>query len=349
MSVPETTRNTAATPHIHETGPDTDETTCPYCGGPVTRKQYRQIVARIEAKARGRVAEAEEAIKQRFARDLSQAVTKAKKDAAANREAAINERLRIQREALDRIKTKAVSDEKARAYQERLQLEQKLEQLTRQLQRKGSNAHEIGEPSEVNLYERCRAEFSGDRISRIAKGVKGPDIIIEVIHNNEVIGKIVLDSKNHRRWSNRFVEKLRNDQLTLGADFAILSTSTFPKGAKHLHLQNNIIIADPARIPVVTHLLRRQIVQNHLLKLGSEARNDKASRLLDFVTSPVCTDLLDQIAKLTEELLGLDLKETQVHAATWKKRGELIRAVRNQRDQIAEEFSRITMGAEESI
>ena len=97
------------------------------------------------------------------------------------------------------------------------------------------------------------------------------------------------------------------------------------------------------------HLLRRQIVQSHLLKLGSAARNDKASRLLDFVISPVCTDLLDQIVKLTEELLGLDLKETQVHAATWKKRGELIRAVRNQRDQITETFSRIAIGPEASI
>ena len=100
---------------------------------------------------------------------------------------------------------------------------------------------------------------------------------------------------------------------------------------------------------MVTHLLRQQIIQNHSLKLGSEARNDKASLLLDFVISPVCTDLLDRIVQSTDELLGLDLKETQVHAATWKKRGELIRAVRNQRDQIAEEFSRITMGAEESI
>ena len=61
VSVPETAKNNAAAPHVHEAGPHADEATCPYCGQPISRKQYRQIVARIEAEARGRIAEAEEA------------------------------------------------------------------------------------------------------------------------------------------------------------------------------------------------------------------------------------------------------------------------------------------------
>ena len=96
------------------------------------------------------------------------------------------------------------------------------------------------------------------------------------------------------------------------------------------------------------HLLRRQIIENHLLKLGSEGRNEKAARLLDFVISPVCNDLLDRIVKLTDELAALDHKESQIHATTWEKRGELIRAVRDQRDQITDTFSQITHGSEAS-
>lgn len=88
-----------------------------------------------------------------------------------------------------------------------------------------------------------------------------------------------------------------------------------------------------------------KIIENHPFKFGSEARDEKAARLLDFVMSPVCIDLLDCIMKLTDELVALDHKETEVHAATWKKRGELIRAVRDQRDQIADAFSRITHGS----
>ena len=70
--------------HIHETGPDTDEATCPYCGPPVSRKQYRQIVTRIEAEARGRVAEAEEAIKQRFAGEWRRRSQKRREDVTAS-------------------------------------------------------------------------------------------------------------------------------------------------------------------------------------------------------------------------------------------------------------------------
>ena len=134
----------------------------------------------------------------------------------------------------------------------------------------------------------------------------------------------------------------------MGADFAILSTSTFPKGARQLHIQDNVIIADPARVPVLVHLLRRQILQNHVLKLSTEARNEKAERLYDFIISPVCTDLLDRVVKLTEDMVALDAKEADAHATTWKKRGELIRAVRNVHDQFADVVSQITAGLEAS-
>jgi len=34
-----------------------------------------------------------------------------------------------------------------------------------------------------------------------------------------------------------------------------------------------------------------------VLKLGSEARNEKADKLYSFIISPACTDLLDRIVK----------------------------------------------------
>jgi hypothetical protein len=351
MPTLETVDNSAAEQHFHEAGLPADEAQCPYCGQPISRKQYRQIVARIGAEARERVSKVEQTLKDRFARDMEQAIAKTKKDAAraaeqqvksvkASQEEAIKQRLLVQREALDKQKAKAVSDEKARAYEERLRLEEKLQELTRQLQNK--TAHELGEPAECDLYETLQAEFRGDEISRVAKGVKGPDIILEVVHNGAVAGSIVIDCKNHKKWQSVFTKKLRNDQLARGADFAILSSSTFPKGGRQLHITgDHIIIADPARVTVLVHLLRRQIIQNHMLKLGSEARNEKACRLLDFIISPVCTDLLERIVKLTEELVALDRTETAAHQKTWTRRADLIRGVQQFHDDFAASIDRI--------
>jgi hypothetical protein len=356
---------------------------CFACRRPVSQEEFVKIQARDQAriaeltdriksqvlherdaeieKIRKDAAKREAAIRQQAVRAaeaaLAPQIEKVKKDAAqaaeqqikalkASQEAVISGRLLAQREALEKQKAKAVSDEKAKAYEEKLRLEEKLQGLTRQLQNK--TAHELGEPAEFDLYETLQAEFGGDEIVRVGKGEKGPDIIMKVLHNGSVAGSIVIDCKNHKRWQSIFVKKLRNDQLDLGADFSILSTSTFPKNTRQLYLDENVIVADPARVTVITHLLRRHILQSCLLKLGSEGRNEKAARLLDFIVSPACTDLLDGFVKLTDELSALDRKEADSHSATWKKRGALILAVRNARDQFAEAVSRITHGSEPS-
>jgi hypothetical protein len=340
MATLETT-NRDTTPY--DAGVHHDEAKCLYCGAPVSRKQYREIKARIETEERARVATVEEALKQRFAREFAQAeakkateIEKAKRDAAktaelqiralqASQNALIKARVEAERETAAKKLSEAVSAEKVKAFEEKTKLTEQLAEMQRRLEKK--TAHELGEPAEVNLYEALRAEFPDDQISRVVKGVKGPDIILEVVQNGTVVGSIAIDSKNHARWQNTFVQKLRADQIAEGADFAILSTVAFPKGARQLHIQDNVIVADPARVVALVHLLRRQVIQNHVLKLSAEARNEKADKLYAFIISPSCTDLLDRLVKLTDEMVALDAKEAGAHETVWKKRADLIRSV----------------------
>ncbi len=89
----------------------------------------------------------------------------------------------------------AMQAERTRAYGEKLSLEQQLEEMKRKLQRK--SAHDIGDPAEVDLHAMLASAFREDNVSRVPKGVRAPDVIIEVIHQGNLAEKIVLDSKNH--------------------------------------------------------------------------------------------------------------------------------------------------------
>jgi hypothetical protein len=212
-------------------------------------------------KAKREAAAREAAIRQQAAKAATAALApkiveaeKAKKAAEAkvkeiktNQDAVINQRLAAQRETLAKQMAEAVNSEKVKAFEEKTKLTQQLAELQRRVESK--TAHELGEPAELDLYETLRAEFPGDQISRVGKGVKGPDIILQVVHNGAVTGSIAVDCKNHKRWQSSFTTKLRADQLAEGADFAILSTSTFPKGARQLHIQDNVIIADRLGCP----------------------------------------------------------------------------------------------------
>jgi len=135
------------------------------------------------------------------------------------------ERLQEQREALERAQSAVINAEKSAAFEEKMKLSAKVEDLQRTLDKK--TAEELGEGAEINLYEVLKKEFEGDRIERINRGQPGADIRHVVINNGKECGTIIYDSKNHNAWRNDFVTKLATDQMAAKAEHAILSTVNF--------------------------------------------------------------------------------------------------------------------------
>jgi hypothetical protein len=166
-------------------------------------------------------------------------------DLKASQDATLNQRLLEQRQSLEKAGTDALNAEKARAAEKEIKLESKLQQLTRELQNKTAEEH--GEGAEVDLFEQLKAEFPGDTIKRVGKGNPGADIIHEIFHNGRLCGRLVYDSKNRTAWRYEYVTKLRQDQTAAKADHAILSTLAFPSGTRQLHVQDGVIIVNPAR------------------------------------------------------------------------------------------------------
>src|SRR5256714_1183100 len=211
------------------------------------------------------------------------------------------------------------------------------------MQRKleGKSAHELGEGSEVDLFEQLRTAFEGDRIQRVPKGVNGADVIHEVVHNNKVCGKIIYDAKNRDAWQNGFATKLRADKLAQAADHAILSSNKFPKDKSQIHAQDGVIVANPARVLAIVEILRDQIVRMHELRISKEAREEKTVALYAFVTSDHFKQLVEQVEAQAVKMLDLDSKEQEAHRRVWDQRGKLIRSVQKARSDLTFEIDRI--------
>ena len=233
----------------------------------------------------------------------------------------------------------AVNAEKAASFEERLKIQTKFEELKRAYEQK--TAEELGEGAEIDLYEALKGEFEGDRIERINKGQPGADILHTVMHNGKECGRIIYDSKNHKQWRNDFVTKLASDQMAAKAEHAVLSTSKFPKGARHLHVQDGVVLAGPARVVALVQVIRRHLVQTHTLRLSNEERARKTAALYDFITSERCTGILARIDAHTDDLLELQVKEKKAHDATWKRQGELVRSVQRVRAELTTEIDAI--------
>lgn len=300
-------------------------------------------IAKLEADAARdegkRAAAAEAALKLAEVQKAKTAAERALASEKGRQETTLAARLQEQRNALEKDKLKAVNSEKAAAFAERQKLDERLQLLQRQLQKK--TADELGEGAELDLFEELKAAFPTDEIKRVKRGETGADVIHTIIEKKRTCGSIVYDSKNRTAWRNDYVTKLRRDQLAAKADHAVLACYAFPAGAKQVHVQRGVILANPARVMVLAEILRSQVVQLATIRLSNEARAHKVASLYEFITSDHCTQLFDQVDSLTDAMLELEVKEKKTHDATWKHRGELIRSVQQAHANLVSEIDLI--------
>jgi hypothetical protein len=259
--------------------------------------------------------------------------------------AAHQKEMQEQREALEQANIQAQNAQKAKWFEENLKLSETVSQLQRKLDNK--TAEELGDGAEIELYDALKAEFEGDRITRINKGSPGADILHVVIHNGKECGSIIYDSKNRDAWRNDYVNKLVQDQIAAKAEHAILSTNKFPAGARQLHIQDGAIVASPARVAALVKLLRQHIVQGHTMRVSSAERAAKTAALYDFIISERCALLLARIDNQAQEMLDLQVKEKRAHEANWKRQGELYRSVQKARAELSSEIDQIIGTAQE--
>jgi len=227
---------------------------------------------------------------------------------------------------------------------EREQLQQKIDALTRQLQRKTPD--DLGDAAEVDAYEALRDAFPRDDIARIKKGQPGADIRHKVLHKGTLCGTILLDSKDRQGWQGAYVTKLREDQMADKAEYAILATTVFPSGKKELYIdeETRVIVVNRARLVEIVDLVRRVIQRMHSLRLSQSERSEKRELLYTYITSEDYKQHLVEAGRVTGELADLDVEEKRGHDKVWEKRGKMVTRLRNVVREVDTEVSSILEG-----
>jgi hypothetical protein len=355
------TSNKAQANHEHVVRDQSPSERCPWCGASVSRVEFERIRDQIEKQERTRLINLEQTLRQQFSRQQEQAektskaaIEQAKREAMGaaaaqikafktTQDATIAARVQAAREVSERKLADALTREKSQSAEERIKLTEQLAELKRKLENK--TADELGSGPELDLFQALSKEFSGmDKVTRVPRGRNGADVIHDICHSGKTVGRIIYDSKAHARWQNRFVAKLREDMIEHRADHGVLSSTVFPAGTRQLHIQDGMIIAAPARVLVLAHLLRRQIVQAHMLRLGNKARDEKKDALYAFLTGDRANQLFEQIIALTDDMLDLDAKETSAHQSTWRRRGDLVRGIQRLSAEFTGEIEEIIGG-----
>lgn len=95
-----------------------------------------------------------------------------------------------------------------------------------------------GESHERQILRRLRAISPSDRFNVKQSSQGGIDIICHIIENNKSVGKIIIESKNTKRWNNRFIEQVEKYKQDENTPYAIISTKTLPPEALNDKIEN---------------------------------------------------------------------------------------------------------------
>lgn len=241
--------------------------------------------------------------------------------------------------------TKKRADEEYRLkmaeYEKRLQdsiaandeLRRKLEQGSQQNQ---------GEVQELILEDFLHKEFPQDRISEVAKGVRGGDVLQTVCDKNgRECGTILWESKQTKAWSDGWVNKLKEDQRASKADLAVIISAVLPNKIRNLGYYSGIWVTNLTSALGTCWSLRYHLVQAANIRLAAEATGDDKDELYKYVTGVQFKHRVEAMMDAYQLILDDMEKEKRWFSSKWARQEKSVRTLMEQTGSIHGELAGI--------
>ncbi|WP_153800945.1 DUF2130 domain-containing protein [Foetidibacter luteolus] len=258
-----------------------------------------------------------------------------------NREAELE--LNVQRKLMDereRLKQQLQKEEQERLGLKEQEHQLRLKELEKQLEDQKKLAEEMrrkaeqgsmqlqGEVQELLLEEILQTTFPFDEIKEVGKGVRGADCI-QTVRNKfgSEAGKIIYESKRTKDFSNDWIEKLKADMRSLGADVAIIVTQALPKDMERFGEKDGVYICTFTEVRSVALLLRNALLKIADFKKSEENKGDKMVMLYDYLIS---NEFGEQWKAIREGFMSMKLsiqKERDAMEKLWKAREKQLEKV----------------------
>lgn len=199
------------------------------------------------------------------------------------------------------------------------EMKRKAEQGSMQLQ---------GEVQELMLEEILRNTFPFDEVKEVGKGVRGADCI-QIVRNQFGLesGKIIYESKRTKDFAADWIEKLKADMRSLGADVAVIVTQALPKDMDRFGEKDGVYICTFAEAKSMALVLRNAILKIAEARKSQENKGDKMVLLYDYLTG---NEFSEQWKAIREGFMSMRLsiqRERDAMEKLWKAREKQLEKV----------------------
>lgn len=185
-----------------------------------------------------------------------------------------------------------------------------------------------GEVQEILLEELLKDHFPFDVVSEVGKGLEGADCIQTVRnHLGHDCGKIIFESKRTKTFQASWVDKLKSDMRSQGADVAVIVTQAYPKEFKCFGELDGVWICSFGEVIALTTAMRHTIIRIAETKRGEENKGEKMQLLYDYLTG---NEFRQQMETIVEGFLSMKTsidKERIQMEKLWKEREKQLHKV----------------------
>jgi hypothetical protein len=259
------------------------------------------------------------------------------KNKEAELELTVQKKLQTEREKLS-DELRKIEEQKTVARENEFQM--KVKELEKQLDDQKKLAEEMkrraeqgsmqlqGEVQELALEEMLRAAFPFDIISEVGKGVRGADCI-QTVQNSfgQECGKIIYESKRTNAFSAYWIEKLKADMRSQGAEIAVIVTKTMPKDMNCFGVKDGVWVCSFDEVRALASVLRDGVMRVFNAAKSNENKGDKMNLLYDYLTS---NEFAEQWKAIREGFMSMKLsiqRERDAMERLWKAREKQLEKV----------------------
>ena len=211
--------------------------------------------------------------------------------------------------------------------EEKLEAQKKLAEEMKRKAEQGSMQSQ-GESQELLLEELLKTSFPFDVITEVGKGVRGADCI-QTVRNGfgQECGKIIFESKRTKDFANDWIEKLKADMRSQGADVAVIVTQALPKDMNSFGEKDGVWICSFNEVKPVVHMLRDAVIKIFNASKSQENKGDKMHLLYDYLTS---REFAEQWSAIREGFMSMKVSiqnERDQMEKLWKAREKQLEKV----------------------
>lgn len=238
-------------------------------------------------------------------------VLREKEVALMRKEAELKEKqedlnLQVEKQILEKqkeIEDKARAKERESFELEKIKLLKQIEdnkKLAEEMRRKAEQGSMQlqGEVQELAIEDLLAKEYPFDKIEEVPKGVRGADSIQTIINSaQQKCGSIVYESKRTKSFSNKWIDKLKQDQVACKADIAVLVTQSLPSDMDRFGEKDGVWICGFHELKSLSFVLREMLIRTYSAKRSQENKGDKMELLYNYLTS---SEFVQNIKRIVE-------------------------------------------------